>query len=45
VLWGSAAQTDRKSEVLDALLDQIAAGTLEPAGTLDVSTPDAVVLR
>ena len=45
VLWGSAAQTDRKSQVLDALLDQIAAGTLEPAGTLDVSTPDAVVLR
>jgi cell division protein FtsQ len=45
VLWGSADQTDRKSRVLDALLDQIAAGTLEPAGTLDVSTPDAVVLR
>ncbi|MGY1845084.1 cell division protein FtsQ/DivIB [Modestobacter sp. SYSU DS0875] len=45
VLWGSAARTERKAEVLDALLDQIDAGTLDPAGTLDVSTPDAVVLR
>lgn len=45
VLWGSAEQTDRKSRVLDGLLSQIEAGTLEPAGTLDVSTPDAVVLR
>ncbi|WP_448613127.1 cell division protein FtsQ/DivIB [Modestobacter sp. URMC 112] len=45
VLWGSAAQTDRKARVLGGLLDQIDAGTLEPAGTLDVSTPDAVVLR
>jgi cell division protein FtsQ len=45
VLWGSADETDRKSRVLDGLLDQIEAGTLEPAGTLDVSTPDAVVLR
>ncbi|MGY1855831.1 cell division protein FtsQ/DivIB [Modestobacter sp. SYSU DS0290] len=45
VLWGSAARTDRKAEVLDALLEQIDAGTLDPAGTLDVSTPDAVVLR
>jgi cell division protein FtsQ len=45
VLWGSADLTDRKSRVLDGLLDQIEAGTLAPAGTLDVSTPDAVVLR
>lgn len=45
VLWGSAEQTDRKARVLDGLLDQIGAGTLDPAGTLDVSTPDAVVLR
>jgi cell division septal protein FtsQ len=45
VLWGSAARTDRKAEVLGALLDQIDAGTLDPAGTLDVSTPDSVVLR
>ena len=45
VLWGSSARTDRKAEVLDALLTQIDAGTLEPAQTLDVSTPDSVVLR
>ncbi|MQA35590.1 FtsQ-type POTRA domain-containing protein [Modestobacter roseus] len=45
VLWGSADRTDRKAEVLDALLDQIDTGTLDPADTLDVSTPDAVVLR
>ncbi|MCZ2824835.1 MULTISPECIES: cell division protein FtsQ/DivIB [unclassified Modestobacter] len=45
VRWGSAERTDRKAEVLDALLDQIEQGTLDPAGTLDVSTPDAVVLR
>ncbi len=45
VLWGSADQTDRKSQVLGALLAQIGAGTLAPAGTLDVSTPDAVDLR
>jgi cell division protein FtsQ len=45
VLWGSAEQTARKSRVLDGLLSQIEAGTLEPADTLDVSTPDAVVLR
>lgn len=45
VRWGSADLTDRKAEVLTALLGQIEAGTLEPATTLDVSTPDAVVLR
>jgi cell division protein FtsQ len=45
VLWGSAARTDRKAEVLDALLEQMDSGALEPADTLDVSTPDSVVLR
>jgi cell division protein FtsQ len=45
VLWGSAARTDRKAEVLDALLDQIDSGALDPADTVDVSTPDSVVLR
>jgi cell division septal protein FtsQ len=45
VLWGSAQATPRKARVLAALLDQIDAGTLEGANTLDVSTPDAVVLR
>lgn len=45
VRWGSADRTDRKAEVLGALLDKIDGGSLDPAGTLDVSTPDAVVLR
>ena len=45
VRWGSAAETDRKAEVLGALLTQIDSGALEPAEVLDVSTPDAVVLR
>ena len=41
----SADRTDRKARVLAALLEQIDSGALEPAGTLDVSTPDSVVLR
>jgi len=45
VLWGSAADTARKADVLDALLDQLEDGALEPADVLDVSTPDSVVLR
>jgi len=45
VLWGSADRTERKAEVLEALLDQIGSGALDPADTLDVSTPDSVVLR
>jgi cell division protein FtsQ len=45
VLWGSAAETQRKAEVLGALLEQIDSGALDPADTLDVSTPDSVVLR
>jgi cell division protein FtsQ len=45
VLWGSADRTERKAEVLGALLEQIDSGALDPAGTLDVSTPDSVVLR
>jgi cell division protein FtsQ len=45
VLWGSADRTERKAEVLGALLEQIDAGELDPADTLDVSTPDSVVLR
>ena len=45
VLWGSAEATPRKARVLAGLLDQIDAGTLDGADTLDVSTPDAVVLR
>ena len=45
VLWGSAARTDRKAQVLGALLDQMKSGALAPARTIDVSTPDSVVLR
>jgi cell division septal protein FtsQ len=45
VRWGSAAETPRKARVLAALLDQIDSGALDEAATLDVSTPDAVVLR
>jgi cell division septal protein FtsQ len=45
VLWGSAERTDRKAQVLGALLDQMASGALDPAATIDVSTPDSVVLR
>lgn len=45
VRWGSADRTDRKAEVLGSLLQQIDAGAIEPGALLDVSTPDAVVLR
>ncbi|MGY1608816.1 MULTISPECIES: cell division protein FtsQ/DivIB [unclassified Geodermatophilus] len=48
VVWGGAgdgADDDRRAATLVALLDQIAADALEPATTIDVSAPDAVVLR
>jgi cell division protein FtsQ len=45
VRWGTAADTEAKAAALAAILDQIEAQTLEPADTIDVSTPDAVVLR
>ncbi|MEI4270994.1 FtsQ-type POTRA domain-containing protein [Klenkia sp. LSe6-5] len=45
VLWGSAADADRKAQVLAAVLDQLAAGALEPAAQIDVSSPEEVVLR
>jgi cell division protein FtsQ len=45
VLWGTAAESDKKADVLVALLGQFASGALEPAGTIDVSAPSAVVLR
>jgi cell division protein FtsQ len=43
--WGDAGNAATKGRVLGALLDQIASGALEPAATIDVSIPDAVVLR
>ena len=45
VRWGGPAESATKATVLTALLDRMADGDLEPAGTIDLSTPDAVVLR
>lgn len=45
VRWGGADESDRKAGILAALLDQLAAGTLEPAAELDLSVPSAVVVR
>ncbi|CAA9238485.1 MAG: Cell division protein FtsQ, partial [uncultured Blastococcus sp.] len=45
VRWGEATGSGAKSAALVGLLEQIEAGSLEPAATIDVSTPDAVVLR
>ena len=45
VRWGDASESRAKSAALAALLEQIRSGAVEPAGTIDVSTPDAVVLR
>jgi cell division protein FtsQ len=43
--WGGPAESAKKASVLTALLDRLADGDLEPAGVIDLSTPDAVVLR
>ena len=45
VRWGSAEESDTKAEILGALLDQLAAETLEPAEEIDLSVPKAVVVR
>ncbi len=45
VRWGSPDESAKKAAVLTALLDRVADGDLEPAATVDLSTPDAVVLR
>ncbi len=45
VRWGSAEASEKKAEILVALLDELAEGTLEPATELDLSVPAAVVLR
>lgn len=45
VEWGSAEQSAAKAGALDALVDQIASGALEPATTIDVTVPESVVLR
>jgi cell division protein FtsQ len=45
VEWGSAEDSPAKAGALDALVDQIASGALEPATEIDVTAPEAVVLR
>ena len=45
VRWGGPEESDRKATALAALIEQLAEGGLEPAATIDVSTPKAVVLR
>ncbi|SDD11914.1 cell division protein FtsQ [Geodermatophilus telluris] len=45
VVWGGADDATGKSDALVALLAQLSSGGLEPAGTIDVSAPGAVVLR
>lgn len=45
VRWGGAEASAEKAEIVGALLGELAAGTLEPATELDVSAPEAVVLR
>ncbi len=45
VEWGSAEDSSAKAGAVDALVDQIASGALEPAETIDVTVPEAVVLR
>jgi cell division protein FtsQ len=45
VIWGDGDDSAAKARTLAALLDQLAAKAVTPARTIDVSTPDAVVLR
>jgi cell division protein FtsQ len=45
VHWGGPEKSDRKGSALAAVLAQLAGKKLEPASTIDVSTPEAVVLR
>ena len=45
VRWGGADEPGKKAGILAALLDQLAAETIEPAAELDLSVPSAVVVR
>jgi cell division protein FtsQ len=45
VEWGSAEDSPAKAGALDALVDQIGSGALEPAAEIDLTVPEAVVLR
>jgi cell division protein FtsQ len=45
VEWGTADRSPEKGAALAALVDQLDSGALEPAATIDVTVPEAVVLR
>ena len=45
VRWGGPEESARKGDALAAVLDQLAGEKLDPASTIDVSTPEDVVLR
>jgi len=45
VLWGGPEKSGRKGDALAAVIGQLAKGALDPATTIDVSAPEAVVLR
>lgn len=45
VRWGGPEESDRKGAALAALTEKLADGALDAATTIDVSTPEAVVLR
>jgi cell division protein FtsQ len=45
VRWGGPEKSGRKGDALAAVIGQLAKGALDPATTIDVSAPEAVVLR
>lgn len=45
VQWGGPAESATKASVLTALLERVDDGEIDPADVIDLSTPDAVVLR
>jgi cell division protein FtsQ len=45
VRWGGPEKSGRKGDALEAVLGQLAKGALDRATTIDVSAPEAVVLR
>jgi cell division protein FtsQ len=45
VRWGGPEKSGRKGDALEAVIGQLAKGALDPATTIDVSTPEAVVLH
>jgi cell division protein FtsQ len=45
VLWGDGSAAGAKAAALRGLLEQVRSGAVDRAATIDVSAPDAVVLR